>query len=125
MDLPNPPPCLVVLGMNGCNRGKYEWEVRGNGPLHGLWTGWRIVHDEIVSPEGDRMRLNRLRWLMREQWLHRKKPEAAGVLRLRPAAGGCARPAASALPTPPDGGGPVAPAGAALPPPLRGTGSGG
>lgn len=114
------PPCLVAgLGMNPCNRERFNWEVLGNGPLHGAFEGWRVSGDEIVSPDGDRMRMRRLRWLMREQWTTRKRKRLGGVVVLRPAAGRCTRAVPSPLPSPPDGRGPVAGAGALRALPLR------
>lgn len=121
MENGNVPPCLTAgLGMNTCNRERYEWIVLGNGPLHGAFEGWRVSGDEIVSPDGDRMRLRRLRWLMREQWTARKRKRLGGVVVLRPATAGCTRALPSPLPSPPDGRGPVAGAGALRSPALRG-----
>jgi len=97
---PTAPPCLGILGVNPCQREHYRWTVTGSGPLFGEWTGWRIAHGEIVSPEGDRMRVTRLAWLMREQWLSRGVKHRGEVVELRPAASVCTRPAGSTFPTP-------------------------
>lgn len=55
------PPCLSTLGENPCLRRHYEWAVYGSGPLHGAWEGWRVAGDCLVSPEGYRIRVGRVR----------------------------------------------------------------
>ncbi len=110
-------------GMNRCAREVHDWHVHGTGPLYGAFAGWRIAGDELVSPNGDRMRARRLEWLMREEWQQRrgKKKKGKGVVvELRPSASGCTRAARSTLPAPPRasalGRDPVGLAGAMRPP---------
>ncbi len=109
------PPCLTVLGMNRCNRRLFDWEVHGNGPLHGSWTGWGISGDEIITPLGDRICRAMVLRLGQELWFR-----GAQRKRRRIAARPCARPAASALPAPSlEDGDPVGRAVAPLPGLLR------
>lgn len=98
----NVPPCLAKIGLNPCAKALFDWQVIGNGPLHGRFTGWRIAGDELVTPLGDRLPLGLLLRLGQELWL-----QGGGRRRRGPASLACARPAASALPTPSGDGDPV------------------
>lgn len=112
----NVPPCLKALGMNRCARALYDWQVHGNGPLHGAWVGWRIAGDELITPMGDRISRAMVLRLGQELWFR-----GLGRKRRRPAALPCARAKPSALPTPSEAdGGPVGRAVAPLAGRLRG-----
>mgnify|MGYP002622852234 CR=1 FL=1 len=50
--------------MNACAADRWRWEVEGSGPLFGHWAGWRIAGRELVTPDGDRIRPERLRGLL-------------------------------------------------------------
>lgn len=50
--------------MNACATDRWRWEVEGSGPLFGHWAGWRIAGRELVTPDGDRIRPERLRGLL-------------------------------------------------------------
>jgi hypothetical protein len=62
------PPCAPERGaLNHCARQLYESRVIGNQDLHGHWNGWRIAGDTLRDPDGQRLRLPRLRYLMMQE----------------------------------------------------------
>lgn len=49
---------------NPCARALFEFLVHGCGSLGGPWQGWRLAGRHLVSPEGDRVTVERLRGLL-------------------------------------------------------------
>lgn len=109
------PRCVAAgLGVSPCLRSVYNWNVYGNGPLHGEWQGWRIAGRELVAPGGGRISIGEIEAMLRG------RPRKGRVLLFRPAAEACTPASPSGLPAPSNDGGPVGPAGAVRAAPLRG-----
>jgi len=65
------PPCFELLGVTPCLRRQHDWNVSGNGPLNGPWSGWKIAGDFLVCPEGSRVHIGRVKAVMRSDSLSR------------------------------------------------------
>jgi len=74
------PPCAPARGaLNSCARSLYEAKVHGNLDLAGAWSGWRIAGGQLRDPDGQRLSLARLRYLMMQE-RHRGVPLAPPLL---------------------------------------------
>lgn len=65
----------------------YQRVVHNTMALHGPWAGWRMAGHELVSPDGDRVRPERLRGLLWRELVRRKlamRRRSCAVLKLRP-----------------------------------------
>jgi len=59
------PPCLIPgHAPNGCARNLYEIEVHQKQDFTGFWLGWKMRGRELVSPDGDRISVERLRGIL-------------------------------------------------------------
>lgn len=75
------PPCFVPgQPLNPCARQLYAWEVNGKGWLPADWAGWRLAGRYLVSPDGDRVSVERLRGLLFAETYRRKlDKQKAGI----------------------------------------------
>jgi hypothetical protein len=67
------PPCADVIGVNSCLRKMHDWEIYGNGPLFGEWSGWRIAGSNLVAPDKTKISMNRVIAIMFQDAARRKK----------------------------------------------------
>lgn len=85
------PPCLMPrVPLNECAKRLYAEKVLGHVDLGAEFAGWRIRGRWMISPDGDRITVERLRGLLflelNERRRHRagsKGQQGAKVIRIR------------------------------------------
>lgn len=77
------PPCFETLGVTDCLRRQHDWLILGSGPLHGRWEGWRIAGAELISPDRQRIHLNRVLAVMASDSAARMPRQTAKILPFR------------------------------------------
>jgi len=86
------PPCIMPrVPLNECAKRLYAEKVLGHVDLAADWAGWRLRGRWLISPDGDRITVERLRGLLFVEMNERRRLKAgskgqqvATVVRLRP-----------------------------------------
>lgn len=86
------PPCIMPrVPLNECAKRLYAEKVLGHVDLAADWAGWRLRGRWLISPDGDRITVERLRGLLFVEVNERRRHKAgskgqqeAAVVRLRP-----------------------------------------
>lgn len=86
------PPCIMPrVPLNECAKRLYAEKVLGHVDLAADWAGWRLRGRWLISPDGDRITVERLRGLLFVEMNERRRHKASGkgqqvatVVRLRP-----------------------------------------
>lgn len=64
---------------DGSERSRYFFEIYNHADLRGPWEGWRLRGAWLVSPDGDRLNVTRLRGLLCIEKLTKRKAKAVAV----------------------------------------------
>ena len=73
------PPCIMPKHpVNDCARRLYAEKVLGHVDLAADWAGWRLRGRWLISPEGDRINVQRLRGMLFRE-ANEKRRHKAGM----------------------------------------------
>ncbi len=82
----NLPPCLRPGDpLNDCAATLYAYRVEARSDLPAPWAGWKLRGAVLVSPDGDRINVQRLRGLLFSESLRKRKtaPEGRRVVSIK------------------------------------------
>lgn len=71
------PPCIMPrIPLNECAKRLYAEKVLGHVDLAADWAGWRLRGRWLISPDGDRITVERLRGLLFVEMNERRRLKA-------------------------------------------------
>lgn len=71
------PPCIMPKQpVNDCARKLYAEKVLGHVDLAADWAGWRLRGRWLISPEGDRINVQRLRGILFRETNEKRRHKA-------------------------------------------------